>query len=249
MKVTKLALAAVFAASSLPVLVQAEEAKSDWSITGNAGLFTDYRFRGISQTDKKPAFQGGFDISHSSGFYLGNWNSNIDSRFFADSNLEMDVYGGFRGAAGDIGYDVGVLTYIYPGSKPKIDNTEVYLGVSYGTLSAKYFYAVTDFFGFDDSDGSSYLDLTATYDLGGGFTLVGHVGYQTLEGDAEVTEIGASSSKDSVTDWRIGVNYALPNGWTLGLSYIDTNRDLAGGGAPTRNISDSTAVLSLSAAF
>lgn len=248
MNKTKLALVAV-ALTSLAPFVQAEEPASDWSISGNAGLFSDYRFRGISQTDKKPAFQGGFDIAHSSGFYIGNWNSNIDSRFFADSNLEMDVYGGFRNSLGDFGYDFGVLTYIYPGSKPKIDNTEIYLGVSYGPVSAKYYYAVSDFFGFDNSDGSGYLDVAGSYDIGGGFSLVGHVGYQKLKGSAKVTEIGASSTKDSVTDWKIGVNYTLPNDWTLGLAYIDTDRDLAGGGSPNRNISDSTAVLSLSASF
>ena len=56
----------------------AEEAKSDWTITGNAGLYSDYRFRGFTQTAYKPAFQGGFDVVHASGFYLGNWNSNVE---------------------------------------------------------------------------------------------------------------------------------------------------------------------------
>ena len=74
--------------------------KSDWTITGNAGVFSDYRFRGISQTDKKPAFQGGFDIGHASGFYVGNWNSNIDSALYNGASLEMDFYGGYKMTAG-----------------------------------------------------------------------------------------------------------------------------------------------------
>ena len=79
----------------------AAEAKPDWTITGNAGLFSDYRFRGISQTNKKPAFQGGFDISHISGFYVGNWNSNVDSALYNGANLEMDFYGGYKLPVGD----------------------------------------------------------------------------------------------------------------------------------------------------
>lgn len=247
MREMKWALTAVlFAASSTPALAQT--AASDWTVTGNAGLFSDYRFRGISQTNKKPAFQGGFDVAHSSGFYAGNWNSNIDSDFFAGANLEMDFYTGYKGTVGGIGYDVGVLTYYYPGSSPKIDNTEIYLGVSLGAFTAKYFYAVTDFFGFDDSDGSSYLDLGYSHDLGNGFGFNAHVGYQTLEGAAEVTEINGSGPHDSVTDYKLGLTYTTGGGFVFGLAYIGTNRDLAGS-RPGRNISDGTGVLSLSKSF
>jgi len=247
MRQTKLALAAVLALSGMSAFA-ADEPKSDWTITGNAGLYSDYRFRGISQTNKKPAFQGGFDVAHSSGFYAGNWNSNIDSDLFAGANLEMDFYTGYKGTAGGIGYDVGVLTYYYPGSSPKIDNTEIYLGVSLGAFTAKYFYAVTDFFGFDDSDGSSYLDLGYSHDLGNGFGFNAHVGYQTLEGAAEVTEINGSGPHDSITDYKLGLTYTTGGGFVFGLAYIGTNRDLAGS-RPGRNISDGTGVLSLSKSF
>ncbi|HRI19242.1 MAG TPA: TorF family putative porin, partial [Burkholderiaceae bacterium] len=84
MKKSTLAILAALAAS--PCLAQtaaapaaAAEAESPWAFTANLGLFSDYRFRGISQTDKKPALQGGFDLGHSSGLYVGNWNSNVDS--------------------------------------------------------------------------------------------------------------------------------------------------------------------------
>ena len=59
-------------APAAPAAAASEPAKSDWTVAGNAGLFSDYRFRGISQTDKRPALQGGIDISHASGFYVGN---------------------------------------------------------------------------------------------------------------------------------------------------------------------------------
>lgn len=250
MEKTRLALIALFAALSVPAFAQSTP-ESDWTVTGNAGLFTDYRFRGISQTDKHAAFQGGFDVAHASGFYAGNWNSNIDSDFFAGANLEMDFYGGYKGSFGDFGYDVGVLQYYYPnsgrGDADKIDNTEIYFGVSYGTFSAKYFHAVSDFFSFDDSKNSYYLDLGYTHDLGNGFGVVAHVGYQKLKGDARVTEIDGTDLESSITDYKIGVTYDL-SGFIVGLAYVNTNRDLAGAVAD-RNISGGTGVLSLSKTF
>ena len=67
------------------------------SLSGNAAIVSDYRFRGYSQTDFRPAAQLGIDLTHSSGFYLGNWNSNVSSFVYTDGNLEMDFYGGWKG--------------------------------------------------------------------------------------------------------------------------------------------------------
>ena len=76
-----------------------------------------YRFRGIDQTFNKPALQGGIDYSHSSGIYVGNWNSNVNSGAgFPEGNLEMDFYGGWKTTFGDFGLDVGGIYYYYPGS-------------------------------------------------------------------------------------------------------------------------------------
>jgi uncharacterized protein (TIGR02001 family) len=241
-------------AQTTPAAPAAPEVKSDWTIAGNAGLFSDYRFRGISQTDKHPAFQGGIDISHASGFYVGNWNSNIDSSMYNGGNLEMDFYGGFKLPIGDFTLDLGALYYYYPGSgaggTTKIDNTELYISGGWGPLSVKYSYAVSDFFGVDDSKGSWYLEGNGTYDLGNGFGVIGHLGYQKLKNKAQVTEIGASSPTDSVTDWKIGVTYDLKS-FILGASYVGTNRDITGGtaGFSNRNISDSTVVVSVSKSF
>jgi len=251
---TKLALAAVLSLSSLQVLA-ADPPKSDWTFTGNAGLFSDYRFRGISQTNKKPAFQGGFDVSHASGAYVGNWNSNIDSAFFNGSNLEMDFYGGYKMPLGDFTLDVGALYYYYPGSGAggtfKIDNTEIYVGGAYGPVTLKYSYAVSDFFGVPDSKGSWYLDGGFAYDLGGGLGVNAHVGYQKLDKNASVIEIGGGT-EDTIIDYKLGVTYDLAgSGFIVGASYISTNRDLTGGTAALsgRNISNGTVVLSLTKAF
>ena len=253
MQKSKMAIAAALAATSLSTLA-ADPPKSDWTISGNAGLFSDYRFRGISQTNKKPAFQGGIDISHVSGFYVGNWNSNIDSALYNGSNLEMDFYGGYKLPLGGFTLDVGALYYYYPGSGAgntfKIDNTELYIGGSYGPVSVKYSHAVSDFFSAPDSKNSYYVDGSVTYDLGNGLGLVGHVGYQKLKGNARVVEIGGTTPEDSIVDYKLGVTYDL-SGWLLGASYVSTNRDLTGGTAAlsNRNISNGTVVLSVSKTF
>ncbi len=255
MNKTKLALAAA-ALCSLAPFAQAAEPTPDWTVTGNAGLFSDYRFRGISQTDKKPAFQGGFDLAHASGFYLGNWNSNIDSAFFGGANVEMDFYGGYKTSVGDIGLDFGGLYYYYPNSDRslpnKIDNFEIYVGASYGPVSAKLYYPISDFFSAEDNfgganaGGSYYLDLSGGLDLGNGFGLTAHVGYQKLKGAAKLAELDGSLTS-SYVDWKLGVTYTFSNGFVAGLSYIDTNKDY--GGATGKKISGSTGVLSLTKAF
>ena len=255
----RLALAALALAAAAPAFAQTAAPaapESPWALTANLGLFSDYRFRGISQTDKKPALQGGFDLLHSSGLYAGNWNSNVDSAMYNGANLEMDFYGGWKKSFdGGFGLDLGAIYYYYPGSgaggTTKIDNAELYIGGSWGPLSAKYSYAVTDFFRAPDSKGSSYLDLGFAYDLGKGFGVVAHYGYQTLKGDARIAEIGGSfPGPDNISDWKLGVTYTI-EGWAIGLAYVDTNRSYTGGTAALTNkdISGATGVLSVAKTF
>jgi len=242
------------AQTATPAPAAAAEVKSDWTISGNAGLFSDYRFRGISQTDKKPAFQGGFDIGHASGFYVGNWNSNVDSALYNGASLEMDFYGGYKMTAGPVVLDFGALYYYYPNSGAngtfKIDNTELYISGGYGPVSVKYSHAISDFFGVNDSKNSWYLEGNGSFEVSPGFSIIGHLGYQKLKGNARVIEIGSTSLQDNITDWKIGVTYDL-SGFLLGAAYVGTNRDLTGGtAAPTnRNISNDTVVLSVSKSF
>jgi uncharacterized protein (TIGR02001 family) len=72
--------AAVLAADAAPAAAPA----SPHTFTGNVGVVNDYVFRGLTQTNGKPAIQGGFDYSHASGFYAGTWLSNIS--WFTDQN-------------------------------------------------------------------------------------------------------------------------------------------------------------------
>src|SRR6185436_12220424 len=107
-----------------------------FTFTGNFGIYSQYVFRGLTQTDRKPAFQGGFDVAHTSGFYAGTWGSNISWLHDAGvvshgGSLEWDFYGGYKQTfADDWGIDAGVLQYYYPGSYlPGVtnpDTTELY---------------------------------------------------------------------------------------------------------------------------
>ena len=148
--------------------------ESPHPLTANVGLYSQYVFRGLAQTNEKPAIQGGADYSHASGFYAGTWLSNVS--WFSDTNagnsnsLEWDLYGGFRkswdnGFTGDVGY----LRYEYPGSYPALPagtvephTDEAYVAVGWKWATLKYSYAFSDLFGVQDSEGSDYLDLTVT---------------------------------------------------------------------------------------
>jgi uncharacterized protein (TIGR02001 family) len=228
-----LTLAGAFAvpafAQTAPAAEAAAEPASPHTLTGNLGLFSSYRFRGIDQTFGKPALQGGIDYSHESGFYAGNWNSNVSSGAgFAEGNLEMDFYGGWKKTFGDFGLDLGGIYYYYPGSNASplsytnrkdpgasssgaVDNGELYIGLSWKFISLKYSYGVTDYFSLPDSKGSSYLDLSANYDLGDGWGIQAHVGHLYA---SKYKYAGATGSDNiNYTDWKLGVTKDL-GGWS-----------------------------------
>jgi len=96
------------------------EEESNWSLTTNMGSVSDYRARGVSQTWRKAAVQGGLDLTHSSGFYLGAFGSNVTPNTYPQANVELDVYAGYNGevkAIEGLGYTAGVIGYFYPGGK------------------------------------------------------------------------------------------------------------------------------------
>lgn len=232
----------------------AEEASSP--ITGNVTVATDYRFRGISQTAKKPTIQGGFDYAHPSGFYLGNWNSNVSGDLYGSGSIEMDFYGGYKfQPVPDVTADVGVLYYYYPnarvfGTDVRYNNGEVYFGAAYKWFAAKYFYGVTDFFGLrertapsdlpgrGDSKGSSYLDLSATFEVAEKTTLTLHAGRQMVK------NYGALS----YNDFKVGI--AKDFGFaTIGLAVIGTDAEKSRYTVAGRELSETSAVLSIGKTF
>ncbi|GAB3255407.1 TorF family putative porin [Chitinimonas naiadis] len=200
---------------------------ADYTFTGNVAVTSDYLFRGITQTNNKAAIQGGFDFAHKSGFYAGAWGSSIS--WLSDQGsgsypTELDVYTGYKGnIVDDLGYDIGVLTYYYPGTRnPGVtspNTTELYGAISYQWATFKYSRSTGNLFGWtsktgDNTHGSSYYDLTLAPSLGDGWTVSGHIGRQTV----------AHRSSASYNDWRLGVSKDVGFG-TLSLNYTDTNAE------------------------
>ena len=208
-------------ASAMPAMAQdaepAAEAEEVHSVSANLGLVSDYRFRGISQTDRKPALQGGFDYTYNpASVYVGTWASNVADDGFAGANFEWDVYGGWRPKFGDFTLDAGVLYYVYPDSDPSQDTLEFKLGGTYdfGVVAT----SVTGFYS-DDwfNTGDAYrVELGASIPLPADFALTAKFGWN--EFDKPVKKGGLPDYQD----WSIGLTYAI-GGATLGVSYVDTS--------------------------
>lgn len=208
MKKSLVGLASLVALTSLPTIAHAD-------LTFNVGAFSDYRYRGISQTRMKPALQAGLDFSDG-GFYLGAWASTIKwvKDAYGDSQVEVDLYGGYKGTIikDTLTYDVGVLQYLYPSAKTPAwsaiykdpNTTEVYGALTYGPATLKVSYALSNLFGnYDfgankDSKGSYYVDLSASFDVGGGIMVAPHLGYQKVSNiaNADYTDYSITISKD-----------------------------------------------------
>jgi uncharacterized protein (TIGR02001 family) len=223
----------------------AAEPTPDNTLTANVGLFSNYIFRGISQTSGKPALQGGFDYAHKSGFYLGTWGSNIswpeDFGVYNRASLEWDFYGGYKAnfpGSEDWTYDLGTLYYYYPGSAnpgfANIDTWEIYAAIGWKWASLKYSYNLENYFGAkptgQDTNGTWYLDLSATYPIGEtGFALLGHYGYLKVAHDA------SGSDKLSYQDWKAGASYTVPDGFAKG---IEVGAYYSGNNAQTKPYTD-----------
>jgi uncharacterized protein (TIGR02001 family) len=230
--------AAVGLAATLPSLslAQASAAASPHTLSGNLTLVSDYRFRGISQTLGGPAVQAGLDYGHASGLYLGNWNSNVSGVSFPNgAGVEMDFYGGWRGEVGaGLTLDVGGVYYLYPGTRvtgvdgrrERLDNGEVYLGLSWGPLSAKVQRALTDYFGLADNTTNFYVVPAANGSSRG--TMVYSLAFSqelapalTLNAALGHTRFARYGVLD-YSDWRVGASYQL-HGLTLGASVVGTS--------------------------
>jgi len=193
-------------------------------LSGSLTLTSDYVFRGFTQTNEKPALQGGIEYEAESGFYVGTWGSSIswlsDSDPAISSQLELDGYLGYRGQLSDtISFDVGALYYGYPGSYPSgfndADTVELYAGLSAGLFSLKYSHAVTDLFGIADSDGSSYLEAGIDYGFADTWSLGLHAGRQFIRGE----------HGEDYTDWSARIGKTLPHGFDIALTFTDTDVD------------------------
>lgn len=244
-----------------------EEAKAPYTLTGNMGMVSDYRFRGLSQTSERPAIQGGFDYAHESGIYLGTWVSNVSGNQYPGASLEWDFYGGYKfEPVKDVGIDLGLIHVYYPGAKSTAatttfasragtttypNTTELYAGASYQWLSVKYNYSLSSsLFGLDKdtagiacnvtngtdcynsnqtTQGSGYLDVNASFEVGDKLTLGLHVGHQNVK----------NYGNYSYTDYKIGLTQEVA-GFSLGAAYQVTDAKSGWWYAQTQNQVGST---------
>jgi uncharacterized protein (TIGR02001 family) len=224
------AIAILFAAAFAAGSAHAEIAGMPFS--GKAAIFSEYEYRGISQTSEKPAAQLNLDYTHPSGFYIGTFVSNIkwlkdtaeENGFSSSANLEWDLYGGYRFAATkDVALDVGYLRYEYPSSgafDPKPDTDEVYAGVTFGPATVKYSYSLRDTFGVPDSKGSDYLELAVNYPLPmlRRLTINGVLGHQRYK----------RSSFLDYTVWKLGATWDFGRGLNAGAYLKGTDAEAGG---------------------
>jgi len=236
MKKTLLAvtLAALTSGAATSALAADPKAPApDFEISGNFALVSDYRFRGVTQSNKNPAIQGGIDFSHKSGFYAGNWNSSVSEWASpVGSGIESDLYAGYSTELGPVSLDAGFIYYYYANAKVNktatgnfnpFNTREIYVGVSYGPLSLKTSRTMSErYFGLGknadvtlttDAKGSMYYDLSLEQPLNEKTSLTARAGMLKLANKTATTK--------SIYDYSVGVNYDL-NGWGLGLAYTTT---------------------------
>ena len=193
----------------LALLLVAGFSAANAEITGNAALTSDYRFRGVSQTQNAPAIQGGVDITTSTGLYIGNWNSSISSEMYPGvAGIESDVYAGFKKEFGGIKVDAGVISYMYPRATTDTNTNEVYVGASFNVLSVKYSRSMSNYFGVADSKNSSYIQADANVPLAGKLSAVAHYGRTSV----------ANNSALDYADYNVGAAYDL-DGWLVAAKY------------------------------
>ena len=200
------------------------QAQAEVEISGNVALTSDYRFRGISQSNDDIAVQGGFDVAFDNGIYIGTWGSSVD--FDLDSSqglngsLELDYYVGWASDIGDSGLalDVGCLYYDYPGDSSVLegDYQEIYASASFadGTVGIHYsddYYAESGSFFYYYADYSFGLSDTLSLDL--------HVGLNDFD-DADVF----LSDGDSYIDYSVGLTASyFAVDWSL--AWVGTDLD------------------------
>jgi len=179
-------------------------------VSGNISLSTDYKFRGISQSDGE-AISGGFDIGFDNGFYVGTWGSSIEDW---GNGLELDYYAGYGGEFNEsVSYDVGLLAYTYPNEDSgDLDYNEIYGSIGVADFTLGFAYSDDYFAGTGDF---TYLYVDYSYALSESYSLDLHLG------DNAIDDEDAFGTPDYM-DYSIGVSTSF-EGLDLSLSYIDTD--------------------------
>jgi len=207
-----IAAASAVTASSFAVAETVNSPVGDFDVSMNVGLASDYMFRGISQTQGNGAIQGGLDVTHDSGLYVGTWASNVDFGDSVDGNVEFDYYLGFgNDISEDISYDLGWIKYDYPG------NSSLNFSEYYGSLTA-YGFKVGAAYSDDFADDNTTLYSYVGYE----YTLPYEIGLALQYGNYDFKDTAFTSGEDSYNDWSIGLTKTLI-GLDFGLTYTDTD--------------------------
>ena len=208
MKLNKIAIA-------LGALVMTGSAAAEFS--ANIGATSNYIWRGVTQTDDQAAISGGLDYAHDSGFYVGTWASNVD--FDDDATAEVDLYGGYSNEVSGIGYDVGVIHYMYPGEE--YDFTEVQGSLSYGPATVGVNYIIdseTDDTNVNELfiEGDIYYYVSAGFEVAPTWSVGGTVGYFDFDDDGKQdidtsythAQIDVGKSAGDFGDFTFSVSWA-----------------------------------------
>ncbi len=234
-----------------PAMAQDEGAvagPSDFTVSGNVAIVTDYRFRGVSLSGGDFAIQGGIDVAHSSGFYVGTWASSLDDGGSGLGDMELDIYGGWSGdIASNLKLDAGLLYYMYPAKDQgfgKSDYFEPYVKLSsqFGPLGATLGVA----YAWDQKALGSEDNLYIFTDLEVGIprtpiTLTGHLGY--TDGVLAPDYLGGFNNDKTAFDWSIGASATVLGGLTVGVSYVGVE------GKSIKNATNDAVVGTLSYSF
>ena len=235
--VTSFLLVSLLSLTSNAALAEGEVAEptEERAFFANVTLNSNWVWRGLTQSDYKPAIQAGFEYTDKSGFYLGSWSSSTrwvsDGGYAQLAPLAVDFYVGLKrewiakGFATDIGFVQHV--YLTSGINSGYTNPatgEVYIsqGFAFGPVdgTAKFFYAISNAFGIANSVGSYYLEFNVNYETGFlGLILNSHVGYQKING--QTYEVGQPSY--SYADWFLGISKDLGHGFYVSAAYVGTN--------------------------
>lgn len=194
--------------------LMAAAATATAGVSGNVAFTTDYLFRGVSQSSENAAIQGTLSYGFDSGFYLTAWGSSVSNANPA-GGLELDTLAGYSGKAGEVGYDVGVMRYNYPGATDPLAYDEVYGSVSYKGAKLGLNYS-NDYYGGTGKFLYSFLEYGTEV---GGVGLFAHVGLNKFDEDA-------LSVYDGYVDYKVAVSKTL-NDVGFELAYVGSDIDEA----------------------
>lgn len=224
---------ALAAAASPALAADAPAATPMFTLTGSAALVSDYRFRGISQTNLHIAPQASATLTHSSGAYISFWSSAVSPAATTPGSItELDLIAGYSKTYMNVTFDGGLLYYVYPSADKGVnsDFLEIYGSAksTFGPVTVKGGFAfdpkqkaivspsVPGFINKKTKNDNLYLYAEASGAIPGTpFSISSHLGYS--KGRSFLT----AGLKD-YWDWNIGPSYTWKNA-TFAVSYVDTD--------------------------